>query len=192
VSPASTAPHEPTNGRTPLYRRGSTSTAGIRTPALGIRGRFRQEASHALSRSPGGFAADPSRRVSPRLGPSRPAGSERRCSAVAASGAVRGPPDGCLIGRRGPPLAYSAGRRRVGSGRGSCASPRAMAGTANPSLVQVNRSDLSTEPTHNPKVAGRSCLSNIFQRLDDTATLFGGHADKGCRRRTPRPGAGAR
>jgi hypothetical protein len=43
--------------------------------------------------------------------------------------------------------------------------------------VQVSRSDLSTEPTHNPKVAGRSCLGNIFQRLDDTATLFGGHAD---------------
>jgi hypothetical protein len=76
----------------PLCRAGSGSAArGIRTPALRIQGsvpfRGLSCAIPLRERVCCGSGAG----VSPRLGPSRPAGSERRCSAVAASGAVTAP-----------------------------------------------------------------------------------------------------
>ena len=116
---------------------GASTATGIRTPAPGIRGRCRPPAADARSRSASGFAADPGSTVSTRLGPPRPAGSERRCSADAARWAVRDPVTGLPVGgpgRRGWRIRPAV----PGVGGGDRAPrPRAIEGTTHPSLLQV-------------------------------------------------------
>jgi hypothetical protein len=118
--------------------------------------------------------------------PSRPV-SARRIRATLQRGCsergVRRRRDGCLVGRRGRPLAYSAGTSPSRWRTEIVRQPEGDGGNSDPPLVQVRRSDLSTEPTHNPEGGRRgSCLGDIFQRLDDTATLVGDPQTSTCRR----------
>ena len=135
----SAGPSAGSRGRAP-----ASAAAGIRTPALGIWGRFHPQASHARSRSASGFAADPGRRcrpVSARLGPPDPSDVAARLQRAERSE----PRDGCLMVVVGDPGAFgwtSPSRWRMGS----CASPRAMAGTAHRWWCRSSRPDLSTEP----------------------------------------------
>jgi hypothetical protein len=89
----------------------------------------------------------PSRPVSARLGPPDPSDVAARLQRAERPE----PRDGCLMVVVGDPSGVfgrtSPSRWRMGS----CASPRAVPGTAHPWLVQISGPDLSTEPTHNPK-----------------------------------------
>jgi hypothetical protein len=94
--------------------------------------RFASLAARPRSRAASGFPADPGPRLSTRLGLSRPAGSEGRCSAVAASRALRAR-DGCLMAVPATYLPPSDGVAEsvAGSAR---AGPRATEGP-NPRLL---------------------------------------------------------